>query len=374
MSDTPVPESTADPDAGAEESVADDSPYGEPGPPLEHTPFYMGLLGGLGLAVAYWLATRFLEIGSVLILVVVAMFLAAGLNPIVEFFMRHGLKRPWALLVVIAGVLLAIGLFILAIVPVVTDQVRTISDNAPGWLDQLTHNKQIQDLDDQYHIVEKAKDYIESGDLAKTVFGGALNVGLKVLSLLGNIFIVIVLTLYFLASLPTMKRAMYHLAPASRRDRVSKLGDQIIRSIGGYVSGAFVIALCAGVTSLVFLFIVGLGEYAVALALVVALLDVIPMIGATLGAVIVCAIAFATDLKTGVAAVIFYIAYQQIENYVIYPRVMARSVEIPGALTVIAALVGAALLGVVGALLAIPTAAAMLLIVREVWVRRQDAR
>jgi predicted PurR-regulated permease PerM len=124
----------------------------------------------------------------------------------------------------------------------------------------------------------------------------------------------------------------------------------------------------------VFLFIVGLGEYAVALALVVALLDVIPMIGATLGAVIVCAIAFATDLKTGVAAVIFYIAYQQIENYVIYPRVMARSVEIPGALTVIAALVGAALLGVVGALLAIPTAAAMLLIVREVWVRRQDAR
>jgi predicted PurR-regulated permease PerM len=377
MSDTPVPESTADPETGesvSEESVTDESPYGEPGPPLEHTPFYMGLLGGLGLAVAYWLATRFLDIGSVLILVVVAMFLAAGLNPIVEYFMGHGLKRPWALLVVIAGVLLAIGLFILAIVPVVTDQVTTISDNAPGWLDQLSHNKQIQDLDDQYHIVEKAKDYIESGDLAKTVFGGALNVGLKVLSLLGNIFVVIVLTLYFLASLPTMKRAMYQLAPASRRDRVSKLGDQIVRSIGGYVSGAFVIALCAGLTSLVFLFIVGLGQYAVALALVVALLDVIPMIGATLGAVIVCAIAFATDIRTGIAAVIFYIAYQQIENYVIYPRVMSRSVEIPGALTVIAALVGAALLGVVGALLAIPTAAAVLLLVREVWVKRQDAR
>ena len=367
MTDESVPEETTEPEAIA-------SPYGEPGPPLEHTPFYVGLVGGLGLAVAYWLATRFFDIGSVLILVVVALFLAAGLNPIVEYFMSHGLKRPWALLVVIAGVLVAIALFVIAIVPVVTDQVTTITDNAPGWLDQLTHNKQIQDLNEQYDIVDKAKSYIESGDLAKAVFGGALNVGLKVLTLLGNAFVVVVLTLYFLASLPTIKKAMYQLAPASRRERVSKLGDQIVRGIGGYVSGAFIIALLAGISTMVFLVIIGLGEYAVALALVVALLDVIPMIGATLGAIIVCAIAFATDLKMGIAAVVFYVAYQQIENYLIYPRVMSRSVEIPGAMTVIAALIGAALLGVVGALLAIPTAAAVLLIVREVWVKRQDAR
>ena len=381
MTDERVPEADTRPetDAGpgtdeAPQASATASPYGEPGPPLEHTPFYVGLLGGLGFAVAYWLATRFLDIGSVLILVVVALFLAAGLNPIVEYFMSHGLKRPWALLVVIAGVLFAITLFILAIVPVVTDQVTSITDSAPGWLDQLTHNRQFRDLDNQYDIVAKVKDYIQSGDLAKTVFGGALNVGLKVLSLLGNVFVVIVLTLYFLASMPTIKTAMYQLAPASRRDRVSKLGDQIVRSIGGYVSGAFVIALLAGISTLVFLLIIGLGEYAVALALVVALLDVIPMIGATLGAIIVCAIAFATDPKMGIASVIFYVAYQQIENYIIYPRVMSRSVEIPGAMTVIAALIGAALLGVVGALLAIPTAAAVLLIVREVWVKRQDAR
>jgi predicted PurR-regulated permease PerM len=125
---------------------------------------------------------------------------------------------------------------------------------------------------------------------------------------------------------------------------------------------------------LVFLLIVGLGSYAVALAMVVALLDVIPMIGATIGAVIVCAIAFATDPKTGIIAVIFYIAYQQVENYLIYPRVMSRSVEIPGALTVIAALIGATLLGVVGALLAIPTAASVLLLVKESFLPRQEAR
>ena len=116
----------------------------------------------------------------------------------------------------------------------------------------------------------------------------------------------------------------------------------------------------------------GLSEYAVALAAVVALLDVIPMIGATLGAVVVTAIAFATDPKIGIACLVFYIVYQQVENYLIYPRVMSRSVDIPGAMTVIAALIGASLLGVVGALLAIPTAAAVMLLVREVFIRKQD--
>ena len=150
--------------------------------------------------------------------------------------------------------------------------------------------------------------------------------------------------------------------------------DRVIHNVGGYVSGAFVVAMCAGITSLVFLFVVGLGEYAVALAFVVALLDVIPMIGATLGAIIVTSIGFATDIKIGIACAIFYIIYQQIENYVIYPRVMGKTVDVPGSVIVIAALIGAALLGIVGALLAIPTAAAVLLIMREVVVKRQDAR
>ena len=132
--------------------------------------------------------------------------------------------------------------------------------------------------------------------------------------------------------------------------------------------------MCAGISSLVFLFVVGLGKYAVALAFVVALLDVIPMIGATIGAVDRHRDRLREDPKIGMACVIFYMLYQQFENYVIYPRVMSKSVDVPGAVTVIAALVGAALLGVVGALLAIPTAAAILMLTREVFVRRQDLR
>jgi|tagenome__1003787_1003787.scaffolds.fasta_scaffold20847133_1 predicted PurR-regulated permease PerM len=347
---------------------------GEPGSPLSRGPFAWGLFGGLGALVAIWIALMVVSIRGVLVLVVVALFLAVGLNPAVEFLMRRGLKRPWAVLCVILGVLLVFAGFLVILVPIISHQVSAIGDNLPGWFDKLQKNGRIREFDDKYDITTKVEDYVKSGGWAQKAFGGVVGVGLAILGILLNAFVVVVLTLYFLASLPSMKKAAYSLAPASRRERVSLLGDRILRNVGGYVSGAFVVAMCAGVSTLVFLFIVGLGSYAVALAMVVALLDVIPMIGATIGAVIVCAIAFATDVKTGIIAVIFYIAYQQVENYVIYPKVMSRSVEIPGALTVIAALVGGTLLGVVGALLAIPTAASILLLVREVFLPRQEAR
>lgn len=365
-------ETQSDDSAGG---AGDREDLGEPGPPLDHrAPFYVGFVGGLGALLALWIALNVRAIGSTLMLVVVALFLAAGLNPAVEFFERRGLRRSYAVVTVILAFLVALGLFIVAIVPVIADQVHALTDNVPQWLDDLRGNEQVQRLDRQYDIVDKIRTYVTDGDFLGAIFGGALGLGLAVLGAVLNGFIIVVLTLYFLASLEMTKAAIYRLAPASRRDRVSKLGDRVVRSVGGYVSGAFIVAMCAGLSSLVFLFIAGLGQYAVALAFVVALLDVIPMIGATIGAVIVSAIAFATDWKIGVACVVFYIVYQQVENYVIYPRVMSKSVDVPGAVTVIAALVGAALFGVVGALLAIPTAASILMLVREVWVRRQDQR
>lgn len=377
-------EAGADPAAPVDPSGPDDHDFlhdpltddrlSEPGAPLRRSPFLLGFAATAGGLLAWWLGGLLLSLGPVLMLIVVALFLAVGLNPLVEMLMRRGLKRGWSVLVVIIGVLSALALFVTAIAPVVADQVNTMVDNAPGWLDQLQRNKQVQELDDKYDVIGKIEAFVTSSDLAQRVFGGVLGFGLALLSFLGNVFVVTVMTLYFLASLPATKRGLYSLAPASRRERVAFLGDRILRSIGGYVSGAFVIATLAGLSTLVFLFAVGLGEYAVALALVVALLDVIPMIGATLGAVVVCAIGFATDVPTGLICVVFYLAYQQFENYLIYPRVMSRSVNIPGVMTVIAALVGASLLGVVGALLAIPTAAAILLLVNEVFLPRQEAR
>lgn len=357
------------------EENAEHAQYGQQGAPFERrSPFYIGFFGALGALLGYFLWGALLGIGSTLLLIVVSLFLAAGLNPSVEALERRGLRRNWAVAAVITAFLGAVALFVVAIVPVITDQVTAISKNAPEWLDRLQENRQIQKLDDEYDVISKARDYVANGDFVSGLFGGVLGVGLKILGALFNAFIILVLTLYFLSSLEKTKRAFYRLVPASRRPRVTLLGDQIVRNVGGYVSGAFIVALCAGVSTLVFLFTVGLGEYAVALAFVVALLDVIPMIGATIGAVVVTAIALATDVKTGIICAVFFLIYQQVENYVIYPRVMSKSVDVPGAVIVIAALVGAGLLGVVGALLAIPTAAAILLIMREVVVKRQDAR
>ena len=356
------------------------SPGPEAGGPLQppgrppHGPVALGFLYAIGALAAFWLGGLLLSVGSIIILVVVALFLAAGLNPVVTFFVRRGLSRAWSVLLVTVIVLLALTLFFVALVPVISDQVRTLVDNAPAWLESLQRNRQIQALNDEYQVIDKAKEFITSGDWASGLFGGVVGIGVAVLGFLANAFVVTVLTLYFLASLNHTKETLYELAPASRRNRVRELGDRILESIGGYVAGAFVVAVCAGLSSLVFLFVVGLGEYAVALAAVVALLDVIPMIGATLGAIVVILIGFATDVQTGIACLIFYIVYQQVENYLIYPRVMQRSVNVPGQVIVIAALIGAALLGVVGALLAIPTAAAILLLVRELWLPRQAAR
>ncbi|MEQ6900139.1 AI-2E family transporter [Nocardioides sp. YIM 152588] len=363
----------------AAEEVAEEAPapapYGHQGEPFDRrSPFFIGFTGGAGALLAFALFTALLSISSVVLLIVVSFFLAAGLNPSVEFLERRGLKRSWACGAVTVAALALVALFLVAIVPVITDQVAALTQNVPTWLDQLNRNERIQALNDEYDLIDKAESFVTDGDFISTLFGGALGFGLKIVSALFNGFVIVILTLYFLASLKTTTGALYQLAPASRRERVSKLGDKVIHNIGGYVSGAFVVATTAGLSSLVFLWFTEVREYAVALAFVIAVLDVIPMIGATLGAVVVTAIAFATDVRSGIACAIFFLIYQQVENYIVYPRVMSKSVDLPGAVIVIAALVGAALLGVVGALLAIPAAAAVVLVLREVVVRRQDLR
>jgi predicted PurR-regulated permease PerM len=232
----------------------------------------------------------------------------------------------------------------------------------------------VQKLDDQFDVIAKAQEYIQNGDFGQKVFGGALGVGLRVLSALTNSLIVIVLMIYFLASLPSIKHATYSLAPASKRPRVSELGDRIIRSTGAYVAGAFLVALCAGLSTLVFSFIIGLSEYAFALGFVVGLFSLIPVVGAVVSGVIMTLLALTISPTVALVALIYYLAYQQFESYVIYPRIMKKSVDLPGSVTVVAALVGGSLMGIVGALLAVPVAAALLLLHREVFLTRQDAR
>jgi len=363
-----------DADPGSSDPAAE-AGLGVPGKPFSRrAPYLWGLLAGLGLVTAIALGRALETVGGAIFEVVVSMFIAAGLNPLVRWFERRGMRRNYAVLVVTLLVLAVLALFLVALVPVIAEQVTRITDNAPGWLNSLQSNKSIQKLNDDYHIIGKIKAYVADGHFVSSLFGGVLGFGLKVLGAIFNTIVIVVLTLYFLAGYEDIKKSLYRLAPASRRERVTLLGERVFDGIGGYVSGAFVIALCAGLSTLVFLFIAGMGQYAVALAFVVMVTDVIPMIGATIGAVIVSAIGFATSPGIGIACVVFYIVYQQVENYLIYPRIMSRSVDVPGAVTVIAALIGASLLGVAGALLAVPAAAAILMLVREVFIRAQDER
>ncbi|MGW5189832.1 AI-2E family transporter [Kribbella sp. NPDC004138] len=347
---------------------------GTPGPPLRRgNPFTFGFFAALGVLVAWGLWNAAGQARSVLILLLVSMFIAVGLNPLVEWFMRRGLKRGLSVGVVFLLMILAVAGVGFAIVPVVTDQINSLIKNAPEWLDLLTKSKTLNELDNKYHFIQKAQDYIQDPALAQRAFGGILGVGRVVAGALFNTFTILVLTLYFLASLPSVKRAAYSLVPRTRRTRVSILGDEVLGRVGGYVSGQFMVALCAGVCMFIFLEIIGLREYAVALAIVVMFCDFIPMVGGLIGVVVVSLIGFTGGLWIGIACLIYGIIYQQVENYIVAPRIMRRAVDIPGAVTVIAALLGGALLGVVGALLAIPSAAAILLIIREVWVRKADA-
>jgi predicted PurR-regulated permease PerM len=353
---------------------ADDGlPFGRPGRPLRRgSPFLIGFTGALGVLVAFGVTRALVSASSVLVLIVVSMFLAVGLNPSVVGLQRRGMRRGFAVTAVFLLVLLLFLVFGLAVAPPLAEQIASFGANLPDYLQQLQQNTTVSELNERYGLIERAQAYIRSGDLAEQAFGGIVGVGRIIFGAAFSALTVLILTLYFLSSLPSITAGAYSLVPRSRRTRIQLLGDEILGRVGGYVSGAGIVASCAGISTFVFLEIIGLREYALALALLVALFDLIPMIGATLGATVVTVVGLVDSLTIGVACLIFFVVYQQVENYLIYPRVMKRSVDVPPALTVIAALLGGALLGVVGALLAIPTAASLLLIIREVVVPRQE--
>lgn len=363
-----------DPEVRHREAGADEeNPFGRPGRPMSRrSPFFLGLAGSLGVATAYLLVQAVLGARQVLILLLVAAFLALGLDPLVSGLERRGMSRRMSILLVFFGVICLFLAFVAAIVPLLVNQLTTLAKNLPEYVDQLQRNQQIARLDQRFQFLDRAREYLERPDLGATSVGGVVGVGRVVLGTTLSALTVLILTLYLLGSLPTIKATAYRIVPRSRRARVQLLGDEILGKVGGYVAGAMTIAGIAGTTTLVFLLIVR-APYPVALAMLIALTDLIPLIGATIGAVVVTAILLFYSIPVGIASAVFFLAYQQFENYLIYPRVMGRTVDVPPALTIIAALIGAALMGVLGALLAIPTAAALSLILREVVMPRQDS-
>ena len=323
-------------------------------------------------AYALWQAVS--SLGTVLTLLTVAFFLTLSLNPVVELLVRRGLRRGGA---VAAVFVLAVGAFVLlgfVVVPPVTQQAGELAQSAPGYVNDVLSNPRVQDIDQHYHVVEKIQEEVNKrltdSDFMSQVAGGVLGAGRIVAEGIFSTLTVLVLTLYFLSSLPTLKQAAYAVVPASRRPRVISLSEEIMRRVGSYAIGQVVVAAVNAFCAWIMMSIVGI-PYAAVLAVAVGFLGLVPMVGATLGAVLVAVVALFDDPTKAVIALVYFIVYQQTENYLVAPRIMQRTVSVPGAVTIVAALIGGTLLGMLGALLAIPAAAGLLLLYDEVLVPRQ---
>ena len=307
-------------------------------------------------------------------MLVVAFFLALSLNPLVEALCRRGMQRAPSIAIVFAGVVAAFIALGFLVVPPVAQQSGLLAENAPKIVDDLLRNRFIQDFDGQYQVLDKVQvefqNLMTDGNFMSGVFGGVLGASKALASGFFAVLTVLVLTLYFLATLPQVKDAAYGMVPVTRRPRVISLSEEIMRRVGSYAIGQVAVATINAICSWIMMSIVGI-RYAAVLAVVVGVLGLIPMVGATLGAAVVCVVALFDDPQKAVIALVYYVIYQQVENYVVAPRIMQRTISVPGALTVVAALIGATLAGVLGALLAMPVAAGLLLIYEEVVLPRQ---
>jgi len=350
--------------------------FGKKGAPLNtQHPFYFGFLAASGALVAITFLRALQSASQVFVLIIISLFLAMGLNPAVESLQSRKMKRGVAVSIVVATALVVIVLFALVVIPPVFSQANELIDGAPQLIDSLKNNRTIAELNTQYGVIDtlqsKFQSWVSDGKLLTGAFGGVVGVGRTVLSGAFSTLTVLVLTLYFLSSLPSVTRIFYRLAPASRRERVSKIGDAIISRVGAFVGSQVLIAALAAT----FVFFLSLGlelPYAAALGMVILFVALIPLVGHFIGASIVILVALTQSPTKALLALVLYTLYVQIENYIITPRIMKRSLSIPGLVTIVAALLGTSLLGLVGGLLAVPIAAAILLIMDEVVFPKTD--
>jgi predicted PurR-regulated permease PerM len=274
-----------------------------------------------------------------------------------------------------ASVLLFVGIFIAVAVPPLIDQINSFLNNAPQLVRDLNNNAFINDLNNRYGVIDslqtKVNSVIKDGQFAINAFGGVIGVGKAVVSGVVSTLTILVLTLYFLSSLPQVIEIGLKFVPASRRNRVSKLVNAIVGRIGAFIGGQAIIAAIAAIFILIMGLIIGM-PYTGPLAMFVLICGFIPLVGHFIGMGVVTLVSLTDSVSTAAIALASYVIYVQIENYVITPRIMKRSLSIPGLVTIIAALLGTSLLGLIGGLLAVPIAAAILLILDEVVFPRAD--
>ena len=350
--------------------------FGALGNPIDRThPFYFGFIATLGALIAIVLMRALASTSQIFVLIIVALFLATGLNPAVVAIQKRGVSRANAVAVIFVSVIAFVVFFIMVVIPPVVSQGTQLINSLPALLTDLDKNPTIADLNNQFGIIDslqsKLKEITSDGTLIISAFGGVIGVGRSVLSGTFTALTILILTLYFITSLPQMTQLGLRFVPASRRDRVSLLTNAVISRVGSFVGSQILIAAMASVFVLALSLALSLPS-PVAIAMIVLVCGLIPLIGHFIGCTVVTIIALTQSISVAAIAFVAYVVYVQIENYVVTPRIMKRTLSVPGAVTIISALIGTSLLGLVGGLLAVPVAASIILILDEVVFPRAD--
>lgn len=341
-------------------------------------PFVFGFLVTLGGLGALVLGLAVTSLSTVLIYIALALFAALGLDPSVRFLERRGLSRAISVVIVILSLIVVVALILWMVLPIVIEQIASFVRSVPGMIADFQRSDLYATLDDQFGdqfqglVADVQKFLTDPGNIA-SIGGGALQVGASIASGISGVIVVLVLTLYFVATLPGMKQSMLRLIPARDRDRAGDITDQITDSVGGYVMGMVVLAFFNAILALLLYTFLGL-PFPPLMATVAFCITLIPLVGSVMFWIIGTGLALFTDPLGALIFAAIYLVYMQIEAYVITPRVMNKAIAIPGSLVVIGALAGGTLLGLLGALVAVPVAASILIIIKQVWVPRQDAR
>jgi predicted PurR-regulated permease PerM len=358
--------------SGASEERARERTVRRLGQPFDRqNPFVVGFVATMGVLLALALGVAIYSIRSTLVLVFLALFIAVGLEPAVSFFTRHRVRRSLAVLIVVFIAIAVVAVFVYSAISPIEREINQLTKQVPIWRKEIASGKgSVGHLARQLHL----SDYLggtSTGSLAEDLASGALGAGKLVLSAVSSFLIVTVLTVYFLAALPAIKGFVSHLVPESRRRRFVLMSDEVLAGVGGYLLGNLFTSLIAGLGTFLWATVFGI-PYPILLGLLVAFFDLIPVIGSTIAGVIVSLIALSVSLPVAASTAAFYIAYRFVEDYLLVPRVMRHAVNVSPVLTVLAVVIGGAFLGIIGALVAIPIAAGIKLILEQTVFPRFD--
>ena len=334
--------------------------------------FRWGALVSLGAATTLIGLYALYTVRAILIRILIALFIAVSLDPAVRWLTRRGMRRGVAVTLIFLLAFALAAAFLISVIPPLVTQGRNLADDLPDYLGRLQdRSSQFRQLNDRYNITDQLQGLATT--LPSRLGTGLLGFTGRVFGAVFNGLTVLVFTIYFMADMPRIRSGVVRLFPVERRPRARRVVDLVVDKVGGYMIGNIIISLIAGVASFIAFSLLGVA-FPVPLAFVVAICDLIPMIGATLGAIIGVTVAlFSTDLVHTVLVAAFFVAYQQLENYVIAPRVLKTTVELGAAAVLIAGLIGATVLGLVGALMAIPVAAAFNVLLNERLIAHETA-